>query len=176
MLHLLHTALFPAASREGSNIRRLLTGLTQEGERISDQIKDLIRQSVPTSADPGGTLEIFETMFDLPDECSPELASTTEIRRAEVLIKMNQSSEGTIQDFLNVLEALGYETTGVRSGGFSAGSRIPLRLPFRLQQAIADFTIHVTVTTRGDESDAILRCRLEEILPTWAVLVLTINP
>lgn len=165
---------------QGSNLRKLLTGLAYEFLRERDLVN-----LVYDEYDPNYTtklLEEWEAFVGIPDDCLTN-TGTLDQRRKNVLLKLAGVNATTKKQFETIASILGFTIT-VESG--AEISVLPLQLPFILtNQAESPFQIIVTLDpslevnvfpmtlpfTLGEDKSIVLKCFLEKLKPANTVLI-----
>jgi len=121
--------LFKAVNIDGSNIRKLLTGLALEIARIEEKISKEVYEAYFINEGQDGLLEEWESYLGIPDDCFSIINKTRDERIEQVLVKMSMSTVVTEQDFIDLAAIFGYTVqvlSGIELGAF------PLILPFVL--------------------------------------------
>jgi uncharacterized protein YmfQ (DUF2313 family) len=127
-------------NKDGSNIRKILVGLSTQWNRFRTDINNVYDEY-----DPNDTVDLiteWETMVGIPDECISN-TGTLEERRTNILLKLAGINVTTAKQFENIASILGYDV--VVENGVDT-SVFPLTLPFiLLSEATAPFVIVVTL-------------------------------
>ncbi len=123
---------------DGSNLRKVLTGLAPQFIRIRDLVNDLYNEYDPrTTTD---FIEEWEKVLGLPDECFTETTDLVE-RRQQIAARLAAINASTATDFENIALAYGVTATVLPAVDYSG---LPATLPFVLiDSASAPFTFVV---------------------------------
>lgn len=110
-----------------STLRKLLLAIGDELARVEGRGEDVLREAVPTTA--LETLEDWERVFGLPDECVEEIPETVNERRFAILGKLVATGGASRAYFIDLAAALGFtitisEYTVARVGIFRSGDRL----------------------------------------------------
>lgn len=95
----------------GSNLDKLITGLTQEQPRIDSDAIELITEAQPDQTDQ--LLPDFEAEAGLPDDCAPAV-QTVDQRRAALVQKLTLNQTITLAYLSAAAAALGFVVTIVK--------------------------------------------------------------
>lgn len=132
--------LHQAKNKEGSNLRKVLTGLAGQWLRFRNKINEIYDEYDPNSTT--ALIQEWEEFVGIPDSCFSNTGSI-EQRRLNILLKLAGINATTAKQFEVVAAILGYTVvveTGVDTSTF------PLTFPIILMDvAEAPFIIVVTL-------------------------------
>ncbi len=162
-------------------LRKFLEGLSGELKRVHDGMNDLSEDyDINSSTE---LITNWESAVGIPDDCFPG-TGTIEERRTHVLIKLAKMNVQTAEEFIAVIELLGFTVSlapGVDVGVF------PLPFPlftFFLDSQQARFTLVVDLDTNNavfplpfpiefaSSVNTIVTCILNTIKPANVILLL----
>lgn len=180
-------SLFPpglAWPREpGSIVYKFAYGAAEELKRIHDRALQLIEESDPRTTNE--MLSDWERALGLPDDCSPEDATTIQ-RRFEVVQRYKASGGQSRQYFIDFAAALGFTITITEFRQFEVGRSVVGEAltngdwVFAWQISAAEFTVFnfsAGLSAVGDPlatwGNDVLECKLDEAKPAHTVLIFT---
>lgn len=119
-LILRHLPIGKAWNKEGSsNLSKLAKGLSLEFQRIEDRANQLISESEPQTC--SESLEDWERVFGLPEECDTDIESTVE-RKLKLVNKAFSLIGGqSAKFFKDYVASLGFESEVKEIKEFRAG-------------------------------------------------------
>lgn len=179
-------AAWPDHSDMGSVVGLLLTGFSQEMERLNGRVCDLL-----TEANPGTATELltdWEADLGLPDPCVTS-AQTTAERRTAALTKLTSPGGGDLAFFIGLAAQLGYVVTIDEFA--SAGEATAAGISFSGDEWAFIWRVNVPVSTgiryfrAGDASagdpletwgDELLECRFNQYKPAHTLVVFAYAP
>lgn len=171
--------LHAGKNREGSNLRKMLTGLAYEFLRERDLIDEVFSEYDPNTTTK--FIEEWEKWVGIPDDCLSN-SGTLDQRRKNILLKLTGVNATTEVQFENIATILGY-TIDVEPGG--EVSVFPFTFPFIFTSAAElPFVIVVTIDTSlfastfpltfpftfGADQTVILKCFLEKLKPANTII------
>lgn len=108
------------STESNTNLYKLLNGLSLEFERVEKRKDQLLKESDPRTATE--TIEDWERVFGLPDDCDKE-SNDFSIERRLKLVNRKISFRGgqSPSYFQNYIKALGFEAEVVENHEFRAG-------------------------------------------------------
>jgi uncharacterized protein YmfQ (DUF2313 family) len=169
--------LFQAAGINGSNLRRLLTGLAIEIERIEDKLINGIYESYFINENKDGLLEVWESILGIPDSCFTIINKTRDERIEQVLAKLRMQYVVTEQDFIDFASILGFTVTieqGIEIGTFPMTFPFPLGSPkelrftmlVNLEASLAPLSFPYTFPLEfSSDSSNLIVCLFEKMKP-----------
>lgn len=176
--------LFKAVNIDGSNLRKLLTGLAIEIARMEKKISKDIYEAFFINEEMDGLLEEWEGALGIPDDCFSINGKTRDERIEQVLVKLSMSSVVTEQDFIDLAAIFGYTVTIQQ--GIEVGA-IPLVLPFilgtpkslrftmviNLPSSLAPVSVFPLVLpfTLSSGGSSIIECLFNKLKPANVVIV-----
>lgn len=134
--------MFEGGKIEGTNLRKLLTGLAVELFRSEDLLKQFTEEFLPDCT--VLFLDEWESALGIPDDCFLGTGTNDE-RRRDILTKLAALGIQTAQDFVDLASIFGI-TVEVQ-GGVEVGNVFPFTFPMLLffnSAKEARFTIVVT--------------------------------
>jgi uncharacterized protein YmfQ (DUF2313 family) len=176
----------------------LLEAEAQELCRIDDRTKQMLLEVDPRTTDE--TLTDWETVFGLPDECTPEGLLVSE-RRVQLIQKMTNIGGISKQFYEFIATQLGFPTTVVTnilpftagskagdaltnffSGKFVAGSKageqlttVGWRYYFEVELPVTAATVFVAGSFAGDPlrtfANPLIECTIKKLKPAHAGVV-----
>jgi uncharacterized protein YmfQ (DUF2313 family) len=180
--------LFEAKNIEGSNLRKLLQGLSYEIIRAEKNHKIIADNMIPIFADE--LIEEWELFLGIPDECFKVDENTTLIdRRKFIIAKLALMEVTKAEDWINLAEFFGYDIKIEHETDFST---IPLPVPFLIASDLkaSKFTMIIVINFSGILPDTIplsvpftigsspldfIKCLLNKVKPANTRLVFKIN-
>lgn len=106
---------------EDSALKKLMTAMSKEFARIDDRAVALGEECDPRTA--SETIEDWERVLDLPDQCIADPDSlTVEQRRNAIVQKIIGRGGQSLTYFVEVAALLGYDITAANYTPFTAGS------------------------------------------------------
>lgn len=103
----------------GTSIDALLDGMAEELARVDARGDQLVVEALPSTT--SEMLADWERVAGLPDKCSGTLETTLQGRRNVLVSKLNSTGGQSIQYFIGVAKALGYDVTISEFRPFRAG-------------------------------------------------------
>ncbi len=103
----------------GTTLHNLLDGMSIELARVDGR-----GEALPVEANPSSTSELlpdWERVAGLPDKCSGALEETIQGRKQALLTKLTSTGGQSIQYFIELAAALGYDVTIEEFRPFRAG-------------------------------------------------------
>lgn len=165
--------LSQSANIQGSNLRKLFMAFACENVRVEDQIATISEQhDINITTD---FIEQWESAVGIPDGCFTNTGTLAE-RRVNVLIKLGRMNVQTIQDFLDLVQLLGF-TASLTPGGDVGIFPMVFPLNFFRNEQHARFTIIVDLVTNNDtfplpfpvqfasDVNSLVTCILNDIKP-----------
>jgi uncharacterized protein YmfQ (DUF2313 family) len=165
--------IFAAKNQDGTNLRKLLTGLSVELFRIDEQM-NLISQDFDINVTTQ-FIEQWESAVGIPDNCFNG-TGTLEERRLAILAKFAQMNLTTDQDFIDLAALFGINITIITGASLSV---FPLIFPHVLfgSEKEARFTMFVQFEipldtfpyifpfTFGDATRGLIECLFSKSKP-----------
>ena len=173
--------LFASRTKEGSNLRMLLSGIATEMLRANDLIKQYNDEIIPDETE--RFIDEWEQALGIPDSCFNGTGTIAE-RRRDVLVKLASLGVQTNQDFVDLAEFFGVTVT-IQNG--TIHGLFPLTFPIILFDSTkaARNTIIVTIGgtifeevfpwefpyTFGDTTVGLLECLFSSLKPATSDLI-----
>ena len=170
--------MFEGGKIEGTNLRKLLTGLSNELFRSEDLLKQFTEEFLPDCT--VLFLDEWESALGIPDDCFLGTGNNDE-RRRDILTKLASLGIQTAKDFEDLAAIFGIDVTVESGGSPGVGNIFPLEFPILIffnSAKEARFTIVVTFIVQaankfplefpilfGNNLIALLECLFRKLKP-----------
>ena len=167
---------------ENTNLRKVLSGISVELERVDGRACDAIEESDPRTT--YELLEDWERTVGLPDKCSESIEQTLQVRRNAVVAKLNSRGGQSKEFYIDLAKSNDIDITitepfPFRAGRNSAGDLLYgiewlhhwivntgdfIGYEFRAGQSIASERLRVL-------ANDYLECIIERVKPAHTVVI-----
>ncbi len=167
--------MFTGGKIEGTNLRKLLTGLAEELFRSEDLLKQYTEEYLPDCT--VLFLDEWESALGIPDDCFSGTGTNDE-RRRDILAKLASLGVQTAQDFVDLALIFGIDVQVQSGADVAAIFPFTFAVQFFNSAKEARFTIIVTFLeeapnvfpltfpiTFGDELIGLLECLFAKLKP-----------
>ena len=145
---------------EDSDLYKLLQGFSDSSAQLCEDVATFIDDVYPDTTT--AFLEDWERIVGIPDECAGgEVAGTIEQRRLDVLAKLRARGVVSVQDFKDLAETLGLDSTNITVQG---------AVPFTTCSTAcdplneADCVYVVVFTIPGSPNDTRFECMVRKLI------------
>lgn len=147
-----------AKNVEGSNLRKYLTGSSQEFKRLNDTLATFLEDIDPSIT--VNFIEEWESALRIPDDCIP-IAATDQERRENIVLKLTSLSVQTEADFIELAAKFGFTITT------TSNKYPPYDVPFfPWSEYGAAFTWEISGDFSSDPAKAIIfECLVRLLIP-----------